>query len=111
MELDLSVTGYDLLTDSEKYRTSMMVHEDGLSFSQGVIDPKAFHSDGQPMMDADWLLNYNDTRQFLLQLRMKHGIRNKLSTILKKEFGGENSTEDFMAFCASIGVQVQCLRF
>ena len=107
LEHDLSVATYDLFLDYDKYRTGMTINEEGLSFLQAVINPNTLDSKGSPMIDDGWVLDYHSMCRFLLQLRMKHGIRNKLSTILKKEFGGENSTEAFLNFCESIDVQSQ----
>ena len=37
----------------------------------------------------------------------KHGTRNKLSTILKKEFGTEEGAENFFAFDKEHGIEYQ----
>ena len=52
-------------------------------------------------------LDPDNTHRFLVQLRLKHGTRNKLSTILKKEFSREDGAENFLAFCREHGISYQ----
>ena len=52
-------------------------------------------------------LDESDTKRFLVQLRLKYSARNKLQTMLEKEFGGEDAMEKFKSFCAAVQVEVQ----
>lgn len=49
-------------------------------------------------------LDEEATMHLLVQLRLKHGLRNKLETILKKEFGYLDGAERFNAYLESIGI-------
>ena len=62
-------------------------------------------------LDVHYILDADQTHRFLVQLRMKHNTRNKLSTILKNEFGSYDGAQIFLEYCEEIGVSVQCLRF
>lgn len=53
-------------------------------------------------------LDEANTNRFLIQLRMKYSARNKLQTMLEKEFGGEEAMEKFKAFCEAVQVEVHC---
>ena len=55
-------------------------------------------------MDSD------NTHRLLVQLRLKNGTRNKLSTVFKKEFGTEKGAESFIAFCKDHGIEYTPLR-
>ena len=46
-----------------------------------------------------------NTHRFLVQLRLKHGIRSKLSTVLKKEFGREDGVIRFRDYCEEHGIK------
>ena len=46
---------------------------------------------------------------FLVQLRMKHGYKNRLTTILKKEFGTDDGSELFNAFCEEFEIPTQLI--
>ncbi len=56
--------------------------------------------------DASLVLDEANTNRFLVQLRLKYSTRNKLATMLEKEFGGEDAVEKFKAFCEEIHVEV-----
>jgi len=45
-------------------------------------------------------------QRLLVQLRLKHGTRNKLSTIFKNEFGADDGAVKFIEYCDKIGVEV-----
>ncbi|MBQ5656586.1 MAG: hypothetical protein IIV14_04040, partial [Bacteroidaceae bacterium] len=106
--LDLSDASYELYNESDGY-IFIEIKDGVLSFNDEFLNPPdpstGFHS------DIYYTLNTDDTHRFLVQLRLKHGIRNKLSTILKKEFGYSDGPQKFNAFCNEIGVQVQVIRF
>lgn len=79
-----------------------------LYFNGKFINPPdsntGFHS------NIHYTLNTDDTQRFLVQLRLKHGIRNELSTILKIEFCYNDGPQKFNAFCNEIDVQVRVIR-
>ncbi len=56
-------------------------------------------------------LDYNATRRFLVQLRLRHGIRRRLSDILKADFGTDNGSTKFQAFCDKIGIECRFFSF
>jgi len=51
-------------------------------------------------------LDESNTQRFLVQLRLKYSTRNKLQTMLEKEFGVEDAMERFKAFCAAVQVEI-----
>lgn len=55
--------------------------------------------------DTHYFLNPDSARRLLVQLRLKHGIRNKLSTIFKNEFGTSDGAIKFKEYCDEIGVE------
>ena len=50
-------------------------------------------------------IDHDNSRRLLVQLRLKNGTRNKLSTVFKKEFGSEAGAESFVAFCKDHGIE------
>lgn len=54
-------------------------------------------------MDSD------NSHRLLVQLRLRNGTRNKLSTIFKKEFGDENGAMRFIEFCKEHFIEFQVL--
>lgn len=56
--------------------------------------------------DTTLALDEGNTDRFLVQLRLKYSVRNKLQTMLEKEFGGLDAVEKFKVFCASVQVEV-----
>lgn len=55
-------------------------------------------------------MDNDNSRRFLVQLRLSHGTRNKLSTILRKEFSAEDGAKHFIKFCEEHSVEFQPLR-
>ena len=64
-----------------------------------------------PAPVAEYFLSPEETDFILTELRMKHGMRNKLSTIFKNEFGREDSAMTFLQFCDEMGITPQTSRF
>ena len=98
-ELDLSDAIYELYKTEERYLFATI--QKGEFFFTGE-----FTEDGltrQLVYQAD----SNNTHRLLVQLRLKHGTRNKLSTILKKAFGREEGLEDFFLLCKEHGIEYQ----
>lgn len=69
-----------------------------------MIDDNQFDREIAYYMDND------NSRRFLVQLRLSHGTRNKLSTILRKEFSAEDGAKHFIKFCEEHSVEFQPLR-
>ena len=68
-----------------------------------ILDNTASISNGKIIYELD----ESDTQRFLVQLRLKYSARNRLQTILEKEFGGEDAMEKFKNFCEAVHVEVQ----
>ena len=58
-----------------------------------------------------YILHNEDAHRFMTQLRLKYSLRNKLSTILKTEFEGDNSMMKILDFCNQMGISVEVVRF
>ena len=58
--------------------------------------------------DKALALDEANTNRFLVQLRLKYSTRNKLQTMLEKEFGGADAIEKFKAFCEAVQVEIHC---
>lgn len=56
-----------------------------------------------------YTLDADNTHRLLVQLRLKHGTRNKLSTIFRNEFGSDNGSLKFKAYCDEIHVETQLI--
>ena len=101
-ELDLSDATYELHRGEEHFLFA--------EISEGEL---LFHVEAAALDDpreSVYRMDSDNTHRFLVQLRLKHGIRNKLSTILKKELGKEDGAEPFFAFCREYNIQYQPLR-
>lgn len=55
-------------------------------------------------------MDRDNSHRLLVQLRLKNGTRNKLSTVFKKEFGFDGGAESFVAFCKDHGIEYTPLR-
>ena len=64
---------------------------------------------GTQEYEFHYLLDADATHRLLVQLRLKHGTRNKLSTILKNEFGADNGSVKFKVYCDEIGVDARLI--
>ena len=73
-------------------------------FRGDLTEESQLDSENAYHMDCD------NTHRMLVQLRLKHGTRNKLSTILKNEFGSEEGARSFIEFCKDHHVDFQALR-
>lgn len=96
-ELDLSDAIYELYKTEERY---LAIQDGEFSFTG------EFTEDGltrQLVYQAD----PDNAHRLLVHLRLKHGTRNKLSTILKKEFGREEGMDGFFLFCKEHGIEYQ----
>lgn len=109
-DLDLSDASYQLYND---YNRGIFVEiKDGsLIFNGEDVNAGEIGLDVDRPLDVHYILDAEQTHRFLVQLRMKHNTRNKLSTILKKEFGTYEGAQAFLNYCEEIDVSVQVLRF
>lgn len=57
------------------------------------------------------MMEMDQAKRLMAQLRLKHGIRNKLSTVLKKEFGHEDGVQKFIDYCKECGIVFQVYGF
>lgn len=55
-------------------------------------------------------MDRDNSHRLLVQLRLKNGTRNKLSTVFKKEFGFDGGAETFIAFCKDHHISFTALR-
>ena len=109
-DLDLSDAVYQLYND-QKRGLFIEIKDGSLVFNGEDVDTGERGLDVERPLDVHYILDSDQTHRFLVQLRMKHNTRNKLSTILKNEFGSYDGAQTFLEYCEKIGVSVQCLRF
>ncbi len=106
-ELDLSDAVYELYKSDDRYTfitvkegELLLVREDILrNEDQDTIQHCEFH----------YILDSNGTHRFLVQLRLKHGTRNKLSTIFKNEFGSSDGFVKFKDFCDTHNIDMRTI--
>lgn len=65
---------------------------------------------GKTEYEFHYTLDNYGTHRLLTQLRLEHGLRNKLETILKKEFGCDDGPMKFQDYCNSHDIEFQCIR-
>ena len=80
-------------------------------FNGEDLDTGSLGLDTDRPLDVHYILDADQTHRLLVQLRLKHNTRNKLSTILKNEFGSFDGAQAFLDYCDEIDVSVQALRF
>lgn len=111
-ELDLSDAVYELYA-SKNRDFSIHIKDGELTFNGEYFgdscgeDCKAMN--GKQDYEFHYSLDADSTHRFLTQLRLKHGTRNKLSTILKNEFGCADGSVKFKKYCDEIGVYVRLI--
>lgn len=62
---------------------------------------------GEDEYEFAYSLDELGSHRLLVQLRMKHGLRNRLETILKKEFGFDDGSVRFKDFCDEFGLETR----
>lgn len=100
-ELDLSDASYEMFYSDE--REIWITISDGRLFCQ-VRGTKGNEADGQAASQG-YVLDQGNTHRLLVQLRLHHGIRIKLSDVLRKEFGSEHGVGDFITYCKNHRVE------
>lgn len=102
-ELDLSDATYEVFRSDNTF-FFVEIKDGEILFRGDLIDDNQFDREIAYYMDND------NSRRFLVQLRLSHGTRNKLSTILRKEFSTEDGAKHFIKFCEEHSVEFQPLR-
>ena len=105
-ELDLSDAAYETHRTEQQFFWFEM--KDGEMMFRGE-ESGPDDSNGM-FMEFAYRLDAENTHRFLVQLRLKHGTRYKLSTVLKKEFVGSEGPAVFMEFCKEHNVHFEPLR-
>lgn len=109
-DLDLSDAVYQLYLDNKR-GLFIEIKDSTLVFNGEDTNAGNISLDAERPLDVHYLLDAEQTHRFLVQLRIQHGTRNKLSTILKKEFGSYEGAQAFLDYCDDIDIDVQVLRF
>lgn len=104
--LDMSDAVYDLYSSQER-TLSIQINEGKLTFAGQDFGEACEGINGKYEYEFWYHLDEENTHRLLVQLRLKHNLRNKLSTILKSEFGSDDGSVKFKAFCDEIGVDCQ----
>lgn len=105
-ELDLSDAIIEIYKTDTKYL--FVEIKNGEILFRGEITETS--DSGEQLREIAYSMDGDNTHRFLVQLRLKNGTRNKLSTVFKKEFGTEDGIENFIAFCKDHVVQFTALR-
>ena len=105
-ELDLSDAIIEIYKTDTKYL--FVEIKNGEILFRGEITETS--DSGEQLREIAYSMDGDNTHRFLVQLRLKNGTRNKLSTVFKKEFGTEDGIENFIAFCKDHVVQFAALR-
>ena len=101
-ELDLSDANYDVFR-SDRTFLYIEIKDGEILFRGDMTEENQFDRELAYHMDGD------NSHRLLVQLRLRNGTRNKLSTIFKKEFGDENGAMRFIEFCEEHFIEFQVL--
>lgn len=104
---DLADADYELFSSDDRI-LSVRIHDGRLTFSEHEPARECESTDGKEPCGCSYYLDEKGTHRFLAQLRLKHSLRNKLITILKNEFGRDDGSERFKAFCDEVTVDRCC---
>lgn len=99
-EQDIQDTSIDLYASSER-SLSIHISNQSIDFSGEDYGPCAEEFSGKNAYEFHYSLEPEASHRFLTLMRLKHGTRNKLTTILKKEFGSDSGSVLFEEFCKS----------
>ena len=105
-ELDLADADYDIYSSKSRH-LSIHIKDGALDFMGEDSGEACREMNGTDAYEFHYKLDADAADHFLVQLRMKHGHRNKLITILKKEFGANTGSERFKAFCEEFEISTQ----
>ena len=107
-ELDLSDAVYELFKGDNRY-LFISVKNGELDFTGEDCGEACEMMNGTREYEFHYLLDADATHRLLVQLRLKHGTRNKLSTIFRNEFGTDDGSVKFKAYCDEIGVEARLI--
>ena len=99
---DLSDATYELFRSDAAFLYAEI--KDGTMMFRGDMTEDGYNRELAYSMDSD------NTHRLLVQLRLKHGIRDTLSAVLKREFGSENGAMNFSEFCKEHDVEFLVLN-
>ena len=105
-ELDLSDATIELYQAEAK--CLFVEIKDGAAVFRGEFDETT--DSGVLTREIAYNMDSENTHRLLVQLRLKNGTRNKLSTIFKKEFGSDDGAEKFIGFCKEYSIDFTPLR-
>ena len=101
-ELDFSDASYEVFKSDNTF-LFIEIRNGEIMFHGDLTENSQFDREIAYCMDSD------NSHRFLVQLRLKHGTRNKLSTIFKKEFGSEDGAKNFIEFTEEHHVEFKAL--
>lgn len=102
-ELDLSDATYEVYRSDTTF-LYVEIKNGEILFRGDLTENSQFDRELAYHMDRD------NSHRLLVQLRLKNGTRNKLSTIFKNEFGNEDGAMSFIEFCKEHYVEFQALN-
>lgn len=107
-ELDLSDATYEIYQANNRY-LFIDIKNGELIFNGEDYGEACEVMNGKQEYEFHYILDTDSTHRLLVQLRLKHGTRNKLSTIFKNEFGYDDGPLKFKNYCDEIGVDVRII--
>lgn len=105
-ELDLSDATIEVYRDETQFL--FVEIKDGELMFRGEFSETT--ETGVLTQEIAYSMDSDNTHRLLVQLRLKNGTRNKLSTVFKKEFGTEAGAESFATFCKDHSIEYTPLR-
>jgi len=107
-ELDLSDAVYELYKSDNRY-LFIDIKDGELVFTGEDCGEACEMMNGTQEYEFHYTLDADNTHRLLVQLRLKHGTRNKLSTIFKNEFGFDDGSVKFKNYCDEIEVDAKLI--
>lgn len=107
-ELDLSDAVYELYKSDNRY-LFIDIKDGELVFTGEDCGEACEMMNGTQEYEFHYTLDADNTHRLLVQLRLKHGTRNKLSTIFKNEFGSDDGSVKFKNYCDEIEVDAKLI--
>ena len=101
---DLEDAEFELFTSSSR-NLSIRIHGGELTFIGEDYGEACRAVNGNDEYEFRYHLDVENTRRLVVQLRLRNSLRYKLGTILKNEYGADNGSVKFKAFCEEIGVE------
>lgn len=101
-KFDLSDATYELFRSDAAFLYAEI--KDGTMMFRGDMTEDGYSRELAYSLDSD------NNHRLLVQLRLKHGIRDTLSAVLKREFGSENGAMNFSEFCKEHDVEFLVLN-